>query len=81
MKRLFAVCATVLMFATLGLAQGTPRAQSSADNPSQYSDDAPRHDYGWIGLLGLAGLGGLVRRRDTANRTVEGRNIDSRRAA
>ena len=45
-------------------------------------DDAPRHDYGWIGLLGLLGLSGLIRRSDTANcTTAESRNIDSRRAA
>jgi len=80
MKKFLAVCATAVLFTTLGLAQGTtPR---SSNDQTQYNEDAPRHDYGWIGLLGLLGLGGLIRRRDTANRsTTEPRSIDSRRVA
>ena len=80
MKKLLAVCATALLFTTLGLAQGTASPRSSTDN-QQYSDDSPRHDYGWVGLLGLAGLGGLLGRRNTANRSAELHNVDSRRAA
>jgi MYXO-CTERM domain-containing protein len=82
MKKFLAVCATAVLFTTLGLAQGTTSPQSSNDTQRQYIDDAPRHDYGWIGLLGLLGLSGLVRRRDTSNRNAtEPRNIDSRRVA
>jgi hypothetical protein len=74
---MFAVCGTALLFTTLGLAQNTASSQSSNDNQRQYSDDAPRHNYGWIGRLGLAGLSGLMRRRDTENRT---HTFDSRRS-
>jgi MYXO-CTERM domain-containing protein len=79
MKKFLAVCATAVLFTTLGLGQGTtPRSP----NETQYNDDAPRHNYGWIGLLGLLGLGGLIGRRNTADRsTTEPRSIDSRRAA
>ena len=70
MKKFLAVCATAVLFATVGLAQGTTSPQSSNDTQRQYSDDAPRHEYGWIGLLGLLGLSGLMRRRDIANRNA-----------
>ena len=82
MKKFLAVCATAVLFTTLGLAQSNSSPQSSNDNQAQYNGDVPRHDYGWIGLLGLLGLSGLMRRRDTSNRNAtEPRNIDSRRAA
>jgi MYXO-CTERM domain-containing protein len=82
MKKFLAVCATAVLFTTLGVAQGNPSPQSSNDSSSQYNGDVPRHDYGWIGLLGLLGLGGLIRRRDAATRnTTEARSIDSRRVA
>jgi MYXO-CTERM domain-containing protein len=83
MKKFLAICATAVLFTTLGLAQGNTNPQSSNDN-AQYNGDVQRHDYGWIGLLGLLGLGGLIRRRDAATRdtnTTEARSIDDRRVA
>jgi MYXO-CTERM domain-containing protein len=82
MKKFLAVCATAVLFTTLGLAQSNSRPQSSNDNQAQYNGYVPRHDYGWIGLLGLLGLSGLIRRRDATTRnTTEARGIDSRRVA
>lgn len=78
MKKFLTVCATALLFTTLGFAQGTA-TRSTDDNQTQY-ETAPRHDYGWIGLLGLLGLGGLMRRHNTRE-VNESRSIDSRRAA
>ncbi len=65
MKKVLAVCATAVLFTTLGLAQGATSPRLSNDTQQRYSQDVPRHDYGWIGLLGLLGLAGLMRRRDT----------------
>jgi hypothetical protein len=48
------------------LAQGTPDASSpSATTTTQRTDDSAHHDYGWIGLLGLGGLAGLLKRDRT----------------
>ena len=80
MKKFLAVCATAVLFTTLGVAQGNTSPQSSNDS-AQYNGDVPRHDYGWVGLLGLLGLGGLVRRRDAATRNTEAHSIDNRRVA
>jgi MYXO-CTERM domain-containing protein len=73
MKKLAAVCATVVLATTLGLAQGTASQTASDDNrasaPATTRNDDPNRrgtDFGWIGLLGLLGLAGLRRRTNTA---------------
>jgi MYXO-CTERM domain-containing protein len=78
MRKLLSICATAVLLSALSFAQGSARPQAN-DNQTQY-EEAPRHDYGWIGLLGLLGLGGLIRRRESSNIT-EPRSIDTRRAA
>jgi MYXO-CTERM domain-containing protein len=70
MKKLVAVCATVVLATSLGLAQGTASQTASEDNRASAphtttrNDDPNRrgNDFGWIGLLGLLGLAGLRRR-------------------
>jgi MYXO-CTERM domain-containing protein len=70
MKKLAAVCATIVLATSLGLAQGTASQTASDDNRASApptttrNDDSNRrgNDFGWIGLLGLLGLAGLRRR-------------------
>jgi MYXO-CTERM domain-containing protein len=57
-------------------------AQSSSDpsRPAADTTNTARQDrdydrnYSWIGLLGLAGLGGLMRRRQTHDRVADDRH-------
>ena len=86
MKKFLAVCVTTVLATTLGLAQSTATPQTSSDPyavPIDQTEDANRHDYGWIGLIGLLGVSGLFRRRDAIVRDtkVESRDVDSGRAA
>ena len=87
MKKCFLICATAVLFTTLGLTQSTANPQSSSDPyavQNAHNEDTNRgHDYGWIGLLGLLGLSGLFRRRDAGVRDtkLESRNADTRRVA
>ena len=71
MKNFMSICATLLLTATLGFAQGTADQSASGDNnrasgpttATRNEKPNPRgHDIGWIGLLGLLGLAGLRRR-------------------
>jgi MYXO-CTERM domain-containing protein len=62
-------------------ASTTDRQDANAPTAAR-TDDAPRndHNWGWIGLLWLAGLGGLAgRKRDVRDRDRDATNI--RRAA
>ncbi len=86
MKNFLAVCLTTVLVTTLGLAQNTAKPQTSSDPyavPTYQTEDANRHDYGWIGLIGLLGLSGLFRRRDDAVRDtkVESSDVRTGRAA
>ena len=70
MKKLVAICATVVLATSMGLAQDTAGQTASDDNRASApptttrNDDSNRrgNDFGWIGLLGLLGLAGLRRR-------------------
>ena len=89
MKKLIAVCATIVLATTLCLAQGTASQSASDDNNNRASapptatrnyDVSPRgRDFGWIGLLGLLGLAGLRRRPsgvvDRNERETRGDNL------
>ena len=84
MKKFLAVCVTTVLATTLGLAQSTATPQTSSDPyavPTDQTEDANRHDYGWIGLIGLLGVSGLFRRRDVRDTKVESRDVDTGRAA
>lgn len=70
MNKLAAICATVVLATSLGLAQSTASQPASDDNrvsapttTNTRNDDSNRRgNFGWIGLLGLLGLAGLRRR-------------------
>ncbi len=49
---------------------------TTADDRGDRDQD---HDYGWIGLLGLAGLGGLVRKKHDDRHDTTGGRTDVRR--
>jgi hypothetical protein len=55
-----------------GSGSGTGTGSGSADTGTTYSDNTRDndHDWGWVGLLGLAGLMGLKRREVTRDRDV-----------
>ena len=87
MKKLIAVCATVVLATSLGLAQDTASQTASDDNRASAPPTATRNydvsprgrDFGWIGLLGLLGLAGLRRRPsgvvDRNERETRGDNL------
>lgn len=57
----------VLALSGVASAQSTTSGSTAAPANNANASSAPRdddrgHDWGWIGLLGLAGLGGLMRR-------------------
>jgi len=58
------------------MAQDQPATSTDANNPqtARAENTRPRgdnsHDYGWLGLIGLAGLWGLRRNRAYGDRTV-----------
>jgi len=86
MKKLLAACVTTVLVTTLGMAQSNAEPQTSSDPyavPTYQTEDANRHDYGWIGLIGLLGLSGLFRRRDAVVRDtkVKSSDVHSGRAA
>src|SRR6185369_9683126 len=65
MTKLLSLFAILTMAATLAFGQAADRPASTTDRQdanapgAARTDDAPRndHNWGWIGLLGLAGLG------------------------
>jgi hypothetical protein len=65
---LFASCLLATSIAPPATAQVTDRGATPGGTPpamdtTRTRDDGRDTDWGWIGLLGLAGLGGLVRNR------------------
>src|SRR5215467_14047262 len=49
--------------------RGTGGSPGDMNNREPYRDNGRDHSFGWIGLLGLAGLGGLMTRRRPDSRT------------
>ncbi len=74
MKRILNALAAVVIAAGLAVlpatAQVSPDTGATPDSPAPMAPYAnPRHDdggfdYGWLGLIGLAGLLGLFRKHD-----------------
>ena len=73
MRKLLSICAALLLGTTLALAQRSDQAASTttdnratAADVSRNPDAVPRRaessNWGWIGIFGLAGLAGLMRR-------------------
>jgi len=78
LKPLKMLMAVTLLGSVLGFAQNTPGTASPDANPPVRSASND-HDYGWIGLFGLAGLLGLMRRRDRT--AYDAGRSDTRRVA
>ncbi|MBA3881886.1 MAG: hypothetical protein H0X73_04015 [Chthoniobacterales bacterium] len=81
LRVLAALCVAIVVSPVLALAQSspggtTPPMTTTADDRGDRDQD---HDYGWIGLLGLAGLGGLLRKRHDDRHDTTGGRTDVRR--
>jgi MYXO-CTERM domain-containing protein len=61
----------VLGTANAQTATDTASTASDTNTSSTHPDDRRGFDYGWLGLIGLAGLLGL-RKRDVVNHTHSG---------
>jgi MYXO-CTERM domain-containing protein len=72
MRKFLAVSALVLSSSCLASAQSI-EPQSRDNTATRY--DEPRHDWGWIGLLGLIGLGGFARRKSETAQRFESRGV------
>ncbi len=72
-----------LMTGTVGLIGQDGSSLIGQDGNSFTADDRgdrdQDHDYGWIGLLGLAGLGGLMRKKHDDRHDTTGGRTDVRR--
>ncbi len=67
-KILGLIAAAALSGSAFAQTGGSDAANPGTTTNTQQTDTRPHHNYGWIGLLGLAGLIGL--RRQDHTRTV-----------
>jgi hypothetical protein len=75
MKKTLGILAVTLLSLSLGFSQTADRTTNTADSTQndRTTDRGPEHNWGWIRLLGLAGLGGLAgRKRDVTHHREEG---------
>jgi MYXO-CTERM domain-containing protein len=75
MKQFFAITALMIFSSTLAFAQSAPPARDTDKSATTTRYDEPRHNWSWIGLLGLAGLGGLARRKSETAQRSEARGV------
>ena len=73
MKKFLAVSALALSSSCLASAQSL-EPQSRDNTATRY--DESRHDWGWLGLLGLVGLGGFARRKSETAERFESRGVN-----
>ena len=59
MKSIFAISALMVFSAVPAFAQTQPVSTASDDNVTR-TDGGPRHNYGWVGLIGLVGFSGTT---------------------
>ena len=71
MKKFLVISALVLSSSCLASAQSTE--PQTRDNTATH--DGSRHDWGWLGLLGLVGLGGFARRKSETAERFESRGV------
>jgi MYXO-CTERM domain-containing protein len=73
MKKFLAVSALVLSSSCFASAQSVE--PQSRDNTATRYDGESRRDWGWLGLLGLIGLGGFARRKSETAQRFESRGV------
>jgi MYXO-CTERM domain-containing protein len=74
MKKFLVVSALVLSSSCLASAQST-EPQNRDNNATRY--DEQHRNWSWLGLLGLAGLGGLARRKSETAQRFESRGVNA----